>query len=419
MNESAIAKRELTTFAPVLVLLVLSVVINYVDRGNLALAAPLLKVERGLSASQLGILFSAFFWTYTALQFLMGWLVDRFNVNLVLALGLLTWSLSTAATGLATGFTMLLLMRLMLGVGESVMFPASSKILAQNLPEHSRGIANGFMCAAMRWGSAAGTFGGGLLMARYGWRATFIAIGLAGLLWLPAWMKWKPGAALMPAHRAGEGTPTFAAILRQREFWAASAGHFSGNYLFYFLISWLPFYLVHERHLSMASMAATAGVLYSVDSLSSVLTGWATDRFIRGGGSPSFVRKVPMVVGYALAALSLGACAMSGPHTYLPCLVAIGIGSGIANAGTFAFGQTLAGPRAAGRWIGLQNGIANLSGIMGPALTGFLIDTTGNFGAPLAVAAAVAVMGGLSWTIGVRKLQQVDWAAAQRLVQVP
>jgi ACS family D-galactonate transporter-like MFS transporter len=223
----------------------------------------------------------------------------------------------------------------------------------------------------------------------------------------------------MPAHRAGEGTPTFAAILRQREFWAASAGHFSGNYLFYFLISWLPFYLVHERHLSMASMAATAGVLYSVDSLSSVLTGWATDRFIRGGGSPSFVRKVPMVVGYALAALSLGACAMSGPHTYLPCLVAIGIGSGIANAGNIAFGQTLAGPRAAGRWIGLQNGIANLSGIMGPALTGFLIDTTGNFGAPLAVAAAVAVMGGLSWTIGVRKLQQVDWAAAQRLVQVP
>jgi MFS family permease len=418
MNNSATARRELTTFAPAHMLLVLSVLINYVDRGTLALAAPLLKVEWGMSASQLGILFSAFFWSYTALQFLMGWLVDRFNVNLVLALGFLTWSLSTAATGLVTGFAMLLVMRLMLGVGESVMFPASSKILAQNLPEHARGFANGVMCAAMRWGSAVGTFGGGLLMAKYGWRATFIAIGMLGLLWLPAWMKWKPGAALMPAHGVGSGTPNFTAILRQRAFWAASAGHFSGNYLLYFLMSWLPFYLVHERHLSMASMAATAGVLYSVDSLSSVMTGWITDRCIRGGGSPNFVRKVPMVVGYGLAALSLGACAVSGPHTYLASLVAAGIGSGIANAGTFAFGQTLAGPHAAGRWIGLQNGIANLAGITGPALTGFLIDWTGHFGAPLAVAAGVAVMGGLSWTLGVRKLEQVDWATAHRLVRV-
>lgn len=298
------------------------------------------------------------------------------------------------------------------------MFPASSKILAQNLPEHSRGFANGVICAAMRWGSAAGTFGGGLLMAKYGWRATFIAIGLAGLLWLPAWMKWKPGVAAMLAYSDGGGIPSFAAILRQRSFWAASAGHLSGNYLFYFLISWLPFYLVHERHLSMASMAVTAGVLYSVDSLSAVMTGWITDRCIRGGGSPNFVRKVPMALGYSLAALSLGACALSGPRTYLPCLVAIGVGSGIANAGTFSFGQTLAGPRAAGRWVGLQNGIGNLSGIVGPALTGFLIDWTGHFGAPLAVAAGVAVMGGLSWTLGVRKLEEVDWATPQGLVGV-
>jgi len=126
-----------------LTLLVASVFINYVDRGNLSIAAPLLKNELGISASQLGILLSSFFWTYTVLLFVCGWFVDRFDVNRVLALGFLVWSLATAATGLVSGFTMLLTMRLVLGMGESVAFPCYSKLLAQHLPEHARGFANG------------------------------------------------------------------------------------------------------------------------------------------------------------------------------------------------------------------------------------------------------------------------------------
>src|SRR6266516_1463827 len=124
-------------------LLVVSVFINYVDRGNLSIAAPLLKEELGISASQLGILLSAFFWTYTALLFVCGFFIDCFDVNRVLALGFLLWSLATAATGLVHGFAMLLVMRLMLGVGESVAFPCYCKILACHLPEHRRGFANG------------------------------------------------------------------------------------------------------------------------------------------------------------------------------------------------------------------------------------------------------------------------------------
>ena len=127
-----------------------------------------------------------------SLQFAVGWMVDRWNVNLIMALGFLVWSLSTAATGLATGFGMMLVMRIMLGVGESVMFPASSKICALHLPEHCRGVANAMLIAAIRWGSAVGTFGGGMIMARFGWRHTFIGFGLVGLLWLPAWQLWKP-----------------------------------------------------------------------------------------------------------------------------------------------------------------------------------------------------------------------------------
>src|SRR5690348_16334546 len=133
------ARFQATTFEPkvvrqpgsrsmslVLALLVVSVFINYIDRGNLSVAAPLLKNELGLSASRLGILFSAFFWTYTLFLFLCGLFVDRFDVNRVLAVGFLVWSLATAVTGIVHGFVMLLVMRLMLGMGESVAFPRYS-----------------------------------------------------------------------------------------------------------------------------------------------------------------------------------------------------------------------------------------------------------------------------------------------------
>jgi MFS transporter, ACS family, D-galactonate transporter len=405
-------KRETRAFAPTLALLVLAVVINYIDRGNLALAAPLIRLEWGMSPSQLGVLLSAFFWTYTALQFAVGWLVDRFSATVLLAIGYLVWSLSTAATGFVTGFATLLMMRLMLGIGESVMFPASSKICALHLPEEARGFANGMIIAAIRWGSAVGTLGGGLLIAKFGWRPTFIAIGLIGLLWIPAWIRWKPGTPRFLGH-ADEGAPSFAAIVKKRSFWGAAIGHFSGNYILYFLISWLPYYLVQERHLAMTTMVGTAGMLYTVDSVASLATGWITDRCIKGGDSPTFARKSAMAFGFSLAALSVAACAFSNEHTYLWCLVGIAIGCGTCAAGNFAIAQTLAGPRATGRWVGLQNGVANLSGIVGPALTGFVVDKTGHFGLAFGIAALVMIAGGLSWCFGVQKLEQVKWPEPQ------
>jgi MFS family permease len=392
-----------------MILLVLAVLINYIDRGNLALAAPLLKVQWGTTASQLGILLSAFFWTYTALQFVMGIFVERLGANRLMALGFLVWSIAMTLTGAAIGFLTLLALRLLLGVGESVMFPASSKIMAQHLPEHARGIANGLMNAAMRWGSAIGTLGGGLLMARYGWRPIFVAIGIVSLLWLPAWSRWKAPMTTAESH-AGVLAPSFAAILRKRTFWGAASGHFCANYLVYFLMSWLPYYLVNERHLSMSAMSVAAGALWVVDSLSSVATGMVTDLCIRRGTSASRARKWAMAVGFTLAAVSLVACAFAGEGSYLWWLIACAIGSGTANAGTFAFAQTLSGPRAAGKWVGLQNGIANLAGVTGPALSGFIVDWTGHFATAFAVAALITLGGAFAWCLGVPKLEPVDFS---------
>jgi len=390
----------------VLVLLAICVLFNYVDRGNLSIAAPLLKGELGISASQLGILLAAFFWTYTAMQFVSGWLVDRFSVNWVVAAGYLLWSLATATSGLVRGFTTLLAMRLILGIGESVAFPACSKILARHVPEHHRGFANGIIGSAFRIGNAIASLGGGLLMATYGWRPVFIGIGLVGLLWLPAWIRWMPsGRNIDDSILRSAGV---ADILRQRSFWGACMGHFCGCYQLYFMVTWLPFYLVSARHLSMQSMARIASAYYLTDAVSAIASGWLSDLWIRKGYTPTLVRKTVMATGFAIKAIAMAGCAVS-PHTYLPWLMAVGVGSGISGATTGAFSQTLAGPATAGRWYGLQNGFANLAGVIGPALTGFLVAQTGTFTAAMTIATVLSVIGGLAWVLVVGRVEQVTW----------
>lgn len=397
------------SFALPLLLLALSVLINYIDRGNLSIAAPLLKDELGISASQLGILLSAFFWTYTALLFVWGWFIDRLDVNRMLALGYLIWSVATAATGMVHGFALLLLMRLALGVGESVAFPCYSKILAHHLPEYRRGFANGAIIAAMKSGPVVGTLGAGVLMAKYGWRPVFIGIGLLSLVWLPAWVRAMPSAGISSDWRA---SPRVIDILRQRSFWATAVGGFCLAYPLYFMVTWLPFYLAHEQHLSMRDMVNKAALYYTVDAAAALATGWVTDYWIRRGSAAGMIRKLAMALGWTMAAIGFLGCSFAGPHSYLAWLIVTGVGCGIGNSGIWAFSQTLAGPQAAGRWVGLQNGFANFAGVVGPALTGFIVDWTGHFRAALLITAGVCLLSGFSWVFLVGRLEQVVWARA-------
>src|SRR5438552_6191269 len=390
-------------------LLVVCVFINYVDRGNLSIAAPLLKNELALSASRLGILLSAFFWTYTLFLFICGWFVDRFDVNRVLAVGFLVWSLATAATGLVRGFTMLLIMRLILGMGESVAFPCYSKILARHLPEHARGFANGAIIAGMRLGPAAGTLGAGLLMTHYGWRPVFLAIGLLSLMWLPGWIKWMPRREA-PSRSAS--TARVRDVLRQRQFWATAAGSFCTAYPLYFTITWLPFYLVHEQHLAMHDMVNKAALFYTVDATAALATGWFADFWIRRGLAVGVVRKSAMGLGWITAAIGFLGCSSAGPHSYLAWLMLAGVGLGTGNSGIWAFSQTLAGPRVVGRWCGLQNGFGNLAGVIGPALTGFTVDWTGHFQVAIGITAGVCVVGVFVWVFLVGEVKQVIWPQA-------
>src|SRR5712671_3977797 len=203
-NENNRLARPITR---VIALLALSALINYIDRGNLSIAASLLKVELNLSASQLGILLSSFFWTYSLFQPVSGWLAGRFDAKWVMAIGFFLWSGATAATGSLHAFGALLAARLILGMGESVAYPCYARTLVRHVPEVGRGFANALIAAGVGCGPALGTFFGGTLMAQYGWRPFFIVLGVVSMAWLVPWFAWMPrgSSAVSPVGESGAG----------------------------------------------------------------------------------------------------------------------------------------------------------------------------------------------------------------------
>jgi MFS transporter, ACS family, D-galactonate transporter len=409
-SETALSTRIPGALWRVLMLLVLSIAINYVDRGNLSIAAPLLKDELGISASQLGILLSAFFWTYASFQIVSGWLLDRFDVNWVLAAGFFVWSIATAATGVVRGFALLLALRLLLGVGESVVYPCFSKILAARFEEQQRGLANSLIDAGGKCGPALGTLAGGVLMARFGWRPFFIVLGLGSLLWLPMWIRWMPrgqGLVTSGPHQ----TPSIRRILSLRSAWATFVGLFCANYLWYFLLTWLPFYLVRERHFSMDAMAKVGALAYLASATATTIAGWLSDRAIASGATPTRVRKTCTGVGLGLATVIVAVAVVPNPTASMVFLMLACASYGMYASSHWAITQTLAGPAAAGKWSGFQNFLANLAGVVAPALTGYVVDRTGQFFWAFAVAAVVVLIGSCVYLFVLGPVKPVDWSA--------
>jgi MFS transporter, ACS family, D-galactonate transporter len=394
----------------VLILLGFSVFISYIDRSNLSIAAPMLKDQLNLSASQLGILLSSFFWTYASLQLFSGWLVDRLNVNWVFAGGFFLWSVATIGIGLVHGFVLLLALRLLLGIGESVAYPSYSKIIALHYREEHRGIANAIVSAGLALGPGFGILAGGLLIVRFGWRSFFIVLGLLSLSWLLPWITWMPDAKAA-IHVDRVAAPSFAALLRQRSAWGTCIAMFGHNYVNYFLLTWLPFYLVRERHFSMYSMAKIGGTAYIMGACLAVTTGWVSDRLIRSGATATRVRKTIVAGGLGGAGILLLLCSIATPSLSIAFLM-LGVGfQSMSSSNIWAITQTLAGPYAAGRWTGLQNFVGNLAGIVAPALTGFVLDRTGHFYWPFAILSVAALLGSLSWLFLVGPVREVTWPA--------
>lgn len=423
MSSAGEASRQPSSQAPsqagsriqwfVLWLLVLSVCINYIDRGNLSVATVALTQELGLRPSQLGVLFSAFFWTYAGFMVFAGWLIDRYNVIWVYAAGYLLWSTATALTGLVSGFAALFALRLLLGMSESVAYPAYSKIIAAGFPERQRGMANGLIDAGSKLGPALGMIVGGMILAGFGWRALFVSIGLVSLLWIIPWCLVAPRmrTASLTAAKGGAG---FLEIMSKRDAWGSFLCLFCANYGWYFMLTWIPGYLQMERHYSTEAMALAGSLPFWAVSAGALFGGWFSDRWIGRGGSATLVRKTFVATGLLGSALFLLPAAIAQNQILaMALLVTATFSFGLFSSNHWAITQTLAGPPAAGKWTGLQNTAGNLSGVVAPVVTGFIVEQTGSFFFAFVWVCANLLISALSYLFIIRKIEPVSWKSAR------
>jgi MFS transporter, ACS family, D-galactonate transporter len=392
----------------VLILLGLSAFLNYIDRSNLSLAASLLKDELGLSPSRLGVLLSAFFWTYAGCQLLAGWLVDRFDVKWVFAAGFLLWSTATAVTGTLHTFAALLVIRILLGAGESVSYPAYSKIIASHFQENQRGFANSVISIGLYFGPAVGLLLGGPLVSKFGWRPFFVVLGLVSLVWLLPWSSWMPATPREPGELR---TFSILSIVKQKSALGTCVGLFCINYCVYFSVTWLPFYLVRERNFSLTQMAWVGGAFFITAATSAVIWGDISDRWIRAGATPTRARKTIMAVSGVAFGFFIALAVFAPRQLSVVLLILAGASLGGSSSNVWAITQRLAGKQAVGRWCGLQLFLANLSGIIAPALTGYLVDRSGHFYSAFLVMAAVAALGSLSWVYLIGPIEPINWSA--------
>jgi MFS transporter, ACS family, D-galactonate transporter len=405
-------RRQSRAAVTLIVLLTTSIFINYIDRSNLSVAAPLLQKDPGYSLRQIGILSSGFFWTYSLFQLLgvSGWIADRFSAGKVFTFSFLLWSVVTAASGMVWSFAAFFLMRLLLGLGESFAYPCYSRLIAQEIPQRMRGRANALLDAGSKLGPGIGTLLGGLLLERYGWRWFFMVLGLAGLLWLLPWFLWMPRTPPSPP-RSSTGGDSVAHMLRLRTAWGTFAGHFCGNYFWFFLLIWLPTYLVNDRGLSIHKMANTGSVAYFVVAAGTLTAGWISDGLLRKGASVTRVRKSVVITGLLGSTAILPVAVLRDPHLSLTLLYVACFAFGTYTSNHWVITQTLAGPTMAGRWTSLQNGIGNFSGVVASWVTGMLVQRTGSFQLAFLLAAIVALAGAFMWGVVVGPVREIPWEA--------
>jgi len=248
---------------------------------------------------------------------------------------------------------------------------------------------------------------GGLFMARYGWRPFFIVLGGGALLWLVPWFAWMPRGHAVSTQKQQAGEPHVFELFRHRSAIFSALGLFCSNYFWYFLVTWLPAYLETERHFPKPKMAVWASLSFLTVAVSTTAFGWLSDHMIRRGGSPTRVRKTFAGVGLTLCTLIMPVVVVRDPSAAIAWLLVTCACYGIFSCNLWAITQTLAGPRAAGKWTGIQNGFGNFAGVAGPWLTGWVVDRTGQFYLAFVVAAAIALAGAAIFVFGIGPIQQI------------
>ena len=409
----------------ILALIAVGTLINYLDRTVLGIAAPGLRQQLGIDAAWMGIVFSAFSWTYAAAQIPGGIFLDRFGAKLTYFLAVGFWSLFTLLQGFATGIGSLLAFRFGLGLSEAPCFPANSRIVGTWFPQNERARATGIYTVGEYLGLALFSPLLFWIMATFGWQAMFVFVGAAGLIFAAVWwLRYREpedssaNAAELDYIRAGGGLAhqgeklafswaNVGKLLSYRQVWGAAIGQFAGKSTLVFFLTWFPTYLATERHMGWVKVGFFAVLPFLAAAVGVASGGFISDRLLTRTGSANIARKLPIIGGLLLASTIVTANYVDDNAVVIAILSLAFFGQGMVGLG-WTLISDIAPKRLMGLTGGLFNFAANLAGIVTPLVIGFIVSATGSFVGALAFVAVVALLGALSYIFILGDVRRIE-----------
>ncbi|MCD0492688.1 MFS transporter [Chromobacterium violaceum] len=397
-------------------LLGIGILVNYFDRISLSVAAPQLQQEFGLSNGELGLLFSAFFWSYALLQIPTGVILDRFGTTRIGRLGALLWGVAATLTACAGGFAGIFAARMLLGVAEAPGFPVSSKATGYWFPRRERAMATAIFDAAAKFSNVIGVPLVALAVVHLGWRWGFgVSAILSVLYFIAFYLIYRDPSAdtkLSEAERqyivqggaAEEGVSQQGSmamlgyLLRQRKVWGLSIGFAAYGYVFYLFLTWLPGYLVQSMHMDILKSAWFSAIPWMFATLSDLFVGgWLIDKLIERGYDETKVRKAVLLCGMTMGMAVFGATTTTDPYVAI-VWITIAL-SGLAAAAPVGWSlPSLIAPRGGtGTVGGIMNFANNMMGAVAPIVTGFIVGATHSFANAFLVAGFMLVIGILAF----------------------
>ena len=413
----------------IMVLLFVSVTVNYLDRSNLSITAPAMRSELGFDTAQMGYVLSAFGWTYAICQIPGGWLVDRVAPRVLYSTLILLWSLTTIALGFTYTVAGLMAIRMLVGALEAPSYPINNRVVTTWFPERERATAIGFYTSGQFVGLAFLTPVLVWIQARIGWHMVFVATGGLGIVWALVWyaVYRQPhelrgtNASEIELIRRGGGLvdldrkqrvakknvsrADLVRVLSSRKLWGVYFGQFALTSTLWFFLTWFPTYLVQARGMDFVKAGFLASLPFLAAFVGVLSSGVLSDFMVRRGASLGLARKVPIVTGLLLSISIIGANYVNRPSLIIAFLTIAFFGNGLASI-TWSLVSTIAPERLLGLTGGVFNFVGNLSGITVPIVIGYLARDYG-FSAGLAYVALLALLGAMSYVFVVGRVERL------------
>lgn len=417
-------------------LIAIGVIINYFDRTNLSVAMPLLKEQFHLTAGQMGVFLSAFAWSYAILQIPVGPLLDKIGVKWITRVGTVIWTISCFLTAVANGWGLIILSRVLLGIGEAPFFPGAAKAISHWFPRNERGKAISAYDAQSKFSNAIGAPVIALVVTEWGWRGGFFATAILSLLYVIAFWMWyrEPhedkrlteeeykyiveGGSQSVEEASGGVMENICYLLTKRKVWAVFIGFAAYGYSWFLFLTWLPGYLATEMHMSVLKSGWYSAIPWLVGTLTEIVFGgWLVDRLVNRGYDSTRVRKTFLIIGLLFGLSIIGAAFTNNPIVAVFWIsMALG-GLVVTSAVAYSIPTFIAPKGNVGTLTGLLTFGNNAMAILAPIITGFIVEATGSFMYAFLVAAAFLVIGILSYAFLLTDLEPIEPAASEASLQ--